>query len=65
MQQDWNINRAIGWSSMALGVATGLVMGMWSFAGPVPVRVVIVQVKPGPLWKNGEHECPINARAGR
>ena len=36
MQQDWNINRAIGWSSMALGVATGLVMGMWSFAGPVP-----------------------------
>ncbi len=36
MQQDWNINRAIGWSSMALGVATGLVMGLWSFAGPVP-----------------------------
>ena len=37
MQQDWNINRAIGWSSMALGAATGLVMGMWSFDGPVPV----------------------------
>ena len=36
MQQEWNINRAIGWSSMALGVATGLVMGLWSFAGPVP-----------------------------
>ena len=37
MQQDWNMNRTIGWSSMALGVATGLVMGMWSFDGPVPV----------------------------
>jgi hypothetical protein len=37
MQQDWNMNRTIGWSSMALGAATGLVMGMWSFAGPVPV----------------------------
>ena len=36
MQQDWNMNRTIGWSSMALGAATGLVRGMWSFAGPVP-----------------------------
>ena len=35
MQEEWNINRAIGWSSMALGVATGLVMGLWSFDGPV------------------------------
>ena len=31
------MNRTIGLSSMALGAATGLVMGMWSFAGPVPV----------------------------
>ena len=37
MQQDWNMNRTIGWSSMALGAATGLVMGMWACAGPVPV----------------------------
>ena len=37
MEQDWNINRTIGWTTMALGVATGLVMGLWSFAGPVPV----------------------------
>ncbi len=39
MQKDWNMNGTIGWSSMALGEATGLVMGMWSFAGPVTVPV--------------------------
>ena len=30
------MNRAIGWASLAVGVATGLVMGLWSFDGPLP-----------------------------
>jgi hypothetical protein len=29
-------NRAVGWASLAVGVATGLVMGLWSFDGPLP-----------------------------
>ena len=29
-------NRAVGWTSLAVGVATGLVMGLWSFDGPLP-----------------------------
>jgi hypothetical protein len=28
-------NRAVGWASIAVGIATGLVMGLWSFDGPV------------------------------
>jgi hypothetical protein len=28
-------NRAVGWASLAVGIATGLVMGLWSFDGPV------------------------------
>ncbi|HSC28767.1 MAG TPA: hypothetical protein VLD67_15930 [Vicinamibacterales bacterium] len=31
------MNRSIGWTSLAAGVATGLVMGLWSFDGPLPV----------------------------
>ncbi len=31
------MNRTIGWWSIAAGVATGLVMGLWSFDGPLPV----------------------------
>jgi hypothetical protein len=31
--RDWN--RAVGWASLAAGVATGLVMGLWSFDGPL------------------------------
>ena len=30
------MNRSIGWASLAAGVATGLVMGLWSFDGPLP-----------------------------
>lgn len=30
------MNRTIGWFSLAVGIATGLVMGMWSFDGPAP-----------------------------
>jgi hypothetical protein len=31
--RDWN--RAVGWSSLAVGIAVGLVIGLWSFDGPV------------------------------
>jgi hypothetical protein len=31
------MNRSVAWTSMAVGIATGLVMGLWSFDGPVPV----------------------------
>jgi hypothetical protein len=30
-------NRLVGWTSLTLGAATGLVMGLWSFDGPAPV----------------------------
>ena len=30
------MNRTIGWASLAVGIATGLVMGLWSFDGPLP-----------------------------
>jgi hypothetical protein len=30
-------NRIIGWASLAMGAATGLIMGLWSFDGPAPV----------------------------
>jgi hypothetical protein len=33
----WQWNRRIGWLSMCLGIASGLIMGMWSFDGPFAV----------------------------
>lgn len=30
-------NRMIGWISLTVGAGTGLVLGLWSFSGPVPV----------------------------
>jgi len=30
-------NRRVGWASLVVGVGTGLVMGMWSFDGPMGV----------------------------
>ena len=30
-------NLAVGWGSMAIGALTGLVLGLWSFGGPVSV----------------------------
>jgi hypothetical protein len=30
-------NIAVGWGSMAVGALIGLVLGLWSFGGPVPV----------------------------
>lgn len=41
---DWN--RCIGWTCLAVGVATGLIMGLWSFDGPVAV----------PTWIGGYAE---------
>lgn len=32
---EWN--RRIGWTSAALGGITGLILGLWSFDGPLPV----------------------------
>ena len=29
------MNRTIGWISLVAGIATGLVMGLWSFDGPM------------------------------
>ena len=29
------MNRTIGWFSLVVGIATGLVMGLWSFDGPM------------------------------
>lgn len=33
--RDWN--RTCGWASLALGVGSGLVLGLWSFDGPLQV----------------------------
>jgi hypothetical protein len=33
----WEWNRRVGWVSACLGVATGAVMGLWSFDGPFPI----------------------------
>lgn len=30
-------NRTIGWCSLLVGALTGMVMGLWSFDGPMPV----------------------------
>ncbi len=35
--RDGDRNRRVGWACAALGALTGLVMGLWSFDGPVPV----------------------------
>ncbi len=37
IQQIQQRNRLVGWTSMALGAATGLILGLWSFNGPVAV----------------------------
>jgi len=34
-------NRAIGFTSMLIGVISGMVLGLWSFGGPIPVPEVI------------------------
>lgn len=32
-----HLNRAIGFTSLLIGVATGMIIGLWSFGGPLPV----------------------------
>ena len=32
---DFQRNRKVGWVSLAVGIGVGLIMGMWSFDGPV------------------------------
>ncbi len=32
-----DVNRVVGWTSLVLGAATGMVMGLWSFDGPAAV----------------------------
>lgn len=32
-----NSNRFVGWVSLAIGAATGLILGLWSFGGPFAV----------------------------
>jgi hypothetical protein len=42
------MNRTVGWISLVVGIATGLVMGLWSFDGPVAV----------PAWLGEYAETP-------
>ena len=30
------MNRTVGWAPVAFGIAMGMVMGLWSFDGPMP-----------------------------
>ena len=32
-----DLNRAVAWTSLTLGAGTGLILGLWSFDGPLPV----------------------------
>lgn len=41
MKADFNINRKVGWVSLVVGAVTGLIMGLWSFDGPVSVPQVV------------------------
>jgi len=34
---DIDLSLAVAWASLATGAATGLLLGLWSFRGPVPV----------------------------
>ena len=38
---DPSLNRAIGFASLLLGVASGMILGLWSFGGPIPVPEAI------------------------
>ena len=42
------MNRTVGWISLMVGIATGLVMGLWSFDGPFAV----------PAWLGGYADTP-------
>lgn len=38
---DPSLNRAIGFVSLLLGVVSGMILGLWSFGGPIPVPETI------------------------
>lgn len=38
---DASLNVAIGWSSLSVGAITGLILGLWSFGGPISVPELI------------------------
>ena len=40
-ESPWPRNRAIGWSSLLTGVLLGLLLGMWSFDGPLAVPALL------------------------
>ncbi len=35
--RDWKLNRTVAWVSLVFGAISGLVLGLWSFGGPVEV----------------------------
>ncbi len=35
--RDWKLNRTVAWVSLVLGAISGLVIGLWSFGGPLEV----------------------------
>jgi hypothetical protein len=41
--RDLRANRVVGWSSFVVGITVGLVMGLWSFGGPLPSPEVLGQ----------------------
>lgn len=36
-RQDARLNRLVGWLSLCTGAVTGLILGLWSFGGPLAV----------------------------
>lgn len=35
------LNRAIGFTSLLIGIVSGMILGLWSFGGPIPVPEAI------------------------
>lgn len=35
--RDWKLNRTVAWVSLVFGAISGLVLGLWSFGGPMEV----------------------------
>lgn len=48
LQREGRLNRVAGWISIAIGAGLGLLLGLWSFDGPVAV----------PGWIGGYAETP-------
>ena len=37
----WRAHRVIAWSCLATGIGSGLILGLWSFGGPLPVPALL------------------------